>query len=244
MINHAKFPEYDFLAAWALMDEYYPLMMDKDTFLEKAWYGWKQIGNKYSYLHVYEADIPNDGIVEIPDNVESIEVVTTNEYFYNTYLGNSKYESIFFYRDGSLLKKIADLDKPVFQNELVNRLGAFINYELHGSNILHFDKEFAGSEICIVYSGIISDEDCNPMITYKEAEAIAHYVAHVDTRRKAFMGDKNAAALIQMTKKESDIAIAAARIPEQLNENLMDQVFNIKTSFDRKSYNRNLKHRK
>ena len=244
MINHAKFPEYNFMSAWGIMDEYYPLLMDQDTFLEKAWHGWKQIGNKFSYLHVYEAKIPNDGILEIPDNVEAIDVVTSNEHFYNYYINNSRYESMFFYRDGSLLKKLSDLKKPVFQNELSNRLGVDINYELHGSNILHFDTGLEGLEVCIVYTGIISDEDCNPMITYKEAEAMAHYVAYVEIRRKAFMGDKNMAALIQLAKQESDIAIAAATIPEQLNENLMEQVFNTKTSFDRKSYNRNFKFRK
>jgi len=244
MIDSSQFPKYNFFSSWAFLDEMYPMMFDRDTFLEKAWYAWKKIGNKYSYLHVYEAEVPEDGVVEIPDNVETIETVTSNSYFYNDYVNRVSGSSIFIYRNGSQLTQISSLDKPVIDNEIYNKIGPFVNYELHGTNILHFDKSLYGMEVCIIYSGIISDEDCNPMITFKEAEAIAYQVAYVEFRRKASMGDKNASNMIQIARQEADNAMSAATIPEQLSENFNDQVLNEKFSFDRKIYNKNYKFRK
>jgi len=243
MINKSRFPEYNLLTAKAVMDENYSdIKMDDDTFVEKAYYAWKNIGNRFSYLHVYEEDIPDNGELEIPDNVDSIETVTASDYFYNSYV--NQFDNFFFYDNGSLLSSVSEIEKPVFQDERYNKMGPFVNYELHGKNKLHFDKALSGAKICVIYKGIISDEDCLPLINHREAEAIAHQVAYVETRRLARMGDKNMAQFIQIAKQEADTAMARAAIPEEINENLMDQVLNTKTSFDRKSYNRNFKFRK
>ena len=240
MENLAEYPKYTFLHAKAMMDEIYDIDMQEDSFIEKAYMAYKRIGNKYTRYHVYNGIVGVDNKLVIPENVEFIESVNYPTYFTDMLTDNG----LFIYHNGSQL--FTDVDEQ-WSSKFINkskrdRNGRNITYELLNDHTITFPQgDFSGQTVAILYHGLLVDEDCDPLLYYKEVEAIAYYVAFMNFRRLASKGDPVASNMMAMAKQEASIAIAGATIPEQFTQNELDQIMNVNVSMDRKVYNRSYK---
>ena len=92
--------------------------------------------------------------------------------------------------------------------------------------------------VTVVYKGVILDEEGLPSLNYKEVEAIANYCAYVTTNKKAMVTkDKGTFEIAQMLKQEWQRTCDDARTPLYLNQNEMNQLLDVQTSWDRKRFN-------
>jgi len=114
----------------------------------------------------------------------------------------------------------------------------YITYQLKDTKTIAVDIKYAEQEIVMAYTGISVDQDSYPLITRKQANAIAVVCAYNIILKRALRGDQGAANSLTFLKQEVGRMKQAAAIPENITENDIDQVLDAKTSFNRKSYRR------
>jgi len=245
MTNLSDVPTLPFLTAKSIANERCAVTMDEDTFVELGWMAFKELGNVAIINYMYKATVGPDGFTRIAANVELIEAVTTMNIPYETLS-----DSYQLYDSG------IPLSRWFFQQEMLNATsrnfsvqatnmvspGELVGYEwADKEHIVVTNAHLAGSEIFILYKGIMVDDQCLPLLTHKEAMAIGFRVAFYKTERDLFMGKPNAPVILQYVKPESERLLRAASVPEKLNQNQMDNVLDAKTSWDRKGYGRSFK---
>lgn len=242
MENVSKYPEYNFLNAKAVMEELYPIRIPEDKFLEKAYYAWKELPDRHSDYHVFISDVNTNNRINLPENVDYIMNVTYANYFYYNMFGDA---SIFLYRNGSRLTYPSseewshyNIDKSKKDNFRQN-----ITYDLNDGYIEFPQGDLENTKIAILYRGLLVDDNCDPLLYYREVQAVAARVAFYETRYNAMMGVPNTAELLQYLELQSNTTILRAGMPENVTDNQWDQYLNVKTSFDRKSHNKNYKFR-
>ena len=117
--------------------------------------------------------------------------------------------------------------------------GRFARYEQVGDT-LYFDKDYG--TVHILYKGIVLDDESLPYISDKEALAIATYCSMTKMRRDGF--EKRNNDIIQQSQllyQEWLKLCNAARIPEYINQNEMDEILDVNSSWDRKRFGKSYK---
>lgn len=205
----------------------YGIEMSEDDFAELGLNAWNYIGNKTVKLHKYSANIDDETLsVQLPCNADIIEAVTSTQEDYtptkeNTLIIETGIESNKYNTN------------PLYQS------GSYIPYNRIGNN-LYFDKNYG--TVNILYKGVVLDEDGLPEITDKEAIAIATYVAWVQKYKQGLI--TNNAAIINMAnllKADWNRMCDAARVPDYISQNEMDEIINVKFRWDRKGFGRSYK---
>lgn len=205
----------------------YGIEMSEDDFAELGLNAWNYIGNKTVKLHKYLANIDDETLsVQLPCNADIIEAVTSTQEDYtptkeNTLIIETGIESNKYNTN------------PLYQS------GSYIPYNRIGDN-LYFDKNYG--TVNILYKGVVLDEDGLPEITDKEAIAIATYVAWVQKYKQGLI--TNNAAIINMAnllKADWNRMCDAARVPDYISQNEMDEIINVKFRWDRKGFGRSYK---
>ena len=117
--------------------------------------------------------------------------------------------------------------------------GRYVKYERVG-NTLYFDKNYG--TINILYHGVVLDEESLPYITDKEALAIATYCAWVKIRREGLV-TRNSQIIeqSQVIQQEWLKQCSAARVPDYINQNEMNEILDVCSSWDRKRFNKSYK---
>jgi transposase-like protein len=75
-----------------------------------------------------------------------------------------------------------------------------------------------------------------PLLHDKEVAAIAAEVTRRITVRKVFEGQQSAVKVLNYIVQEADRLMAAAKVDEYINDDAIDQILDIKSSYDRKVY--------
>lgn len=242
--EQAALPFYDFMYAKYLLKEYFDITMHEDDYIETAYNIWRDIGNIATAIHGFEFTIPADGVVMLPCNAEFIESVTQGQHWVNYYgehftLFNSDWNmNPNTYLADSLIRNPVRYRLDMQQSHL-HPDGEFLPYTLQGSvgNMsLKFDDKFATYQAVCTYRGIIVDQDNNPLLNRKEAEAIAYKLAMITTQKQAFMRDPSAMSLLPYIKQEAGVKMAAAKIPEHVTQNEWNRILSAMTRHDRKVF--------
>lgn len=244
--NASEYPRYSMFTALTMMNDEYAVEMDDDTFIERAYKIWRAIGNRAQAYHILKAPIDEEQKIWLPGNVEFIENVTSLQMFKDIW-GS---EMIVFsngtitLNEDYLISVITDdiLAKTVLNASRARIEGLYVDYSHNGDHITFKSKDTIGTFMIVLYKGVISDDQALPKITYKESEAIAAGVAFIHYKKLALMGDGSAASMLQMLKDDKDRLIGLARIPDHINNNVMDKILDAQSSFDRKNYNRTYKY--
>jgi len=234
---------YDFMYGKYLLKDFFDITIHEDDYVERAYNIWRDIGNIATAIHAFEFEIGESQTVKLPCNVEFIESVSEGS------AGECPGNVILYHADWNTdpNRYLADAITNPNANKLLidkqdSRLhpeGEFIPYELHGtvgSYSLHFDATRKGLKGVVIYRGICVDDDGNPLLNRKEAEAIAYKMAFIDTQKKAFMGDQAAMNRLQYIKPESGRKMAAAKIPEYISQNQWNRMLSAMTRHDRKVF--------
>ena len=210
-----------------LLDMLYGIEMDDEDIEELGLNAWDKIGNKNTRLYRYKTCIGPDNSITLPCNAVSIESVTTSYEDWNrstNYSDNGNFGSSIVenYIEGGKI-----YSSPYYAS------GKLINYEQVGRT-LYFSHNYG--TLNVLYKGILADEDGLPELTDKEANAIATYIAYVQKYKEGLKTNNTvminlAQSLEQKWLKQCD----QARVT-QLSQNDMNQILDIKTNWDRKSY--------
>jgi len=237
-------PFYDFMYPKFLLKDLYDIDMTPDDYLERAYNVFRAIGNIAVGVHSFSFTVDSTKKVKLPCNCEFIEAVSSDE---NPLM---REEELVIYSSNSNISPNAYLADIVSNEELrriiipqssnLHPTGQLVPYNLEHKH-LHFNDEQIGARCVCIYRGVLVDDQDNPLLFRKEAEAIAAKLAFVHTQKQVFMRDPAAANILAYIKPESERLMAAAKIPEYISQNQWDRILAAKVRNDRKVFNRSFK---
>lgn len=201
-----------FLTAKARMKSRYGIDMELDEFIEKAYYIWRSIGNIATNQKTVDALIPDDNIITLPSDCETLDSVRLKH--------KLEYDSGY---DSSGIK--------------TEEKEALLNYVRVGDKAIKITSiGVEGLDIVIEYSAISADADGLPMINDPEVEAIAANVARQKAEIDLFRNITGADKTLQYIAPIADRLLVAARNDEKISDDGLNKILDIKTSWDRKSF--------
>lgn len=189
--------------------------------------------------------VNSEGNILLPCNVNTIDAVTT-EHMAKKVFSTRVVMSMENVDNTDTYYKMERIKNALIGREWRPGLGGFlgsgyISYQLNGK-YLNISNLYAGKKVGVAYTGITSDLEGYPLITRKQANAIAAVCARVICVRGANKGDKALASMVEFYTGTSGRLVQAASIPEDFTDNELDEVLNCMTSFNRKSYKRPTKY--
>ena len=208
---------------------------DMDTLIEIGLVAYGFIGNKNTKL---SADIVNvdqkTGLVKIPCKADLIEAITYPKAEDWSYTSNVKN-----FGDWNTLNIEQYIERSKQSVDPLYISGRFIKYRREGDYIYVNDKV---DQVCILYHTEQLDEDDLPLINDKEAIAIADYIAYTIKYKEALRSNNQAVfQMAQTIKKQWQIHCDAARVPEYVSQNEMDDLLEITSSHNKKVHGRSYK---
>lgn len=225
----------NFHYAISLAQTLYDVEGDDEDLEEIGLVAYNFIGNKNTRLHKVILDVNcDDGSIQLPCNVDIIEAVTYCGPEDWNYTSNTKEYGDF---QSSYTENYIE-SKKAFLNPLYIS-GKYVEYKKVG-NTLYVNKGLG--KVIVLYHEVLLDEDGLPEINDKEAIAIAEYIASVYTYKKAIKtNNQNLLKLSQDLKRQWLFHCDAARVPEHVSQEEMDQILNVQSSWGRKMYNKSYK---
>jgi hypothetical protein len=98
------------------------------------------------------------------------------------------------------------------------------------------------NEVIILYKGFVADEDGLPFLNAKEVDAIAAFCSYSNLFKAGIVTrDSATLQLSQLMEQKWKNLCTQARVPEYLNQNEMDEILNVATSWDRKRFGKSFK---
>lgn len=219
---------------YGLVETLYGITPNESNFEDIVMNGWSYINNKHTRLYRYVADADENGVLDLPCNVDVIESVhipmpdakmTSNKTVFN------EINTLFTEGYIDAWKRLED---PYWTR------GKLVKYD-EGNNQLFFARPY--KNIMVVYHGIIADEETGlPLVTDKEIKALAAYVAYASLYREGIQKRNPDIIQFAQTIYADWLKLCnAARIPEHLSQNEMNSILDVKTRWDRKQYGRSYK---
>lgn len=188
--------------------------------------------------------VDSAGYIKVPCNLDAIVAITTMETAKEIFSDRTlqEDESASMYADDEYIKKQAIATSIGFGQipgiAPANSAG-YIPYSIDSvHNRIYVGNKHANKNVALAYTGVTTDLDGFPMITRKQANAIAAVCARIICMRGANRGDKYLISLIELYVGISARLVQAASMPENISDNDLDAMLDCKTSFNRKSVNR------
>lgn len=209
-------------------------LSDSETLIEIALIALNKIGlhNTRLYRYVVDVDCSNKQI-ELPCNCDVIESVN---YFYEDWnrttndTPNGDFRSQF---TESYIEGLKEYQDPLYQN------GKYVKFERIGDTII-FDRAYG--PIQILYKGVEIDDEGLPYINEKQKDAIACYIAYIQKFKEGMRThNPNIIQESQLLNQRWLQLCDAARVSEYITQNEMNEILDVKTSFNRKIYNKSYK---
>lgn len=207
---------------------------DMDTLIEIGLVAYGFIGNKNTQLKAEIVNVDKSGLVKIPCKTDLIEAITY------PYLEDWSYTSnIKNYGDINTLNIEQYIEKSKLSRDPLYISGRFVKYRREGDYIYVTEPI---EQVCVLYHTEQLDEDDLPLITDKEAIAIADYIAYTVKYKEALRSNNQAVfQMAQTIKKQWQIHCDAARVPDYVNQNEMNDLLEIVSSHNRKVHGRSYK---
>lgn len=208
---------------------------DMDTLIEIGLIAHNAIGNKNTSLKVEIVSVDQkSGLVKVPCKADLIEAITYPNAEDWSYTSNVKNHG-----DYNTLNIEQYIEKSKQSVDPLYISGRFVKYRREGNYIYVSDKV---EQVCVLYHTEQLDEDDLPLINDKEALAIADYIAYTIKYKEALRSNNQAAfQMAQTIKKQWQIHCDAARVPEYVNQNEMNDLLEVVSSANRKVHGRSFK---
>lgn len=217
--------------AYGLAETLYGTNISEGQFEEIALIAWERINRKHSRLHKYTTDVI-DGKIILPCNVDRIEAVTIN-------INDAQVSDPIndFNWDNILIEDDIEADKV--NKSAYYPTGKYVKYQL-GNGELYFEKNY--NNVTILYHGFLVDEEGLPLVNEKEIQAIAAYVAYASLYKEGLKKRDTGLVQLSQTINADWLRLCnAARIPDYIDQNKMDEILDVKTCWDRKKYGKSYK---
>lgn len=225
----------NFRYALTLAQTLYDVEGDSDTLIDIGLVAHNFIGNKFTQLHKELLDVNcEDGSIQLPCDVDMIEAVTYCGMEDWNYTDNTKPNGDIssLYTENYIESQKAFLDPHYIS-------GKFVKYRKVGDK-LYVNKGLG--KVQVLYHSLILDEDGLPAINDKEAIAIAEYIAYVTKYKEAIRtNNQNVLRMAQELKQQWLFHCDAARVPEHVSQNEMDQILNALTAAGWKTHGKSFK---
>lgn len=218
--------------AYGLAETLYGASVTSDDFEELALNAWELINNKHTRLYSYIGDTECKEL-KLPCNVSVIESVhipiedakVTGPHFNG------------FDNGGAFTERYVEHFK--WNTDPLYSSGKLIKYREEDGTLV-FSRDYRG--VKVVYHGVIVDEEGLPLVTSKEMRAIAAYVAYMSMYKKSLVNrDATAFQFAQTLKEDWLRSCNAARVPDHLSLNDMNDILEVRVRWDRKQYGKSLK---
>ena len=208
---------------------------DMDTLIEIGLVAYNFIGNKNTQL---VADIVNvdmrTGLVNLPCKADLVEAITYPKIEDWNYTSNTKN-----FGDFNTLNVEQYIERSKQSVDPLYVSGRLIKYRREGNYIYVNEKV---DVVCVLYHTEQLDEEDLPLINDKEAIAIADYIAYTIKYKEALRSNNsNVFQMAQTIKKQWLLHCDAARVPEYVNQNEMNDLLEIASSYNRKVHGRSFK---
>ena len=208
---------------------------DMDTLIEIGLIAHNAIGNKNTSLKAEIVSVDQkSGLVKVPCKADLIEAITYPNAEDWSYTSNVKNHG-----DYNTLNIEQYIEKSKQSVDPLYISGRFVKYRREGNYIYVNDKV---EQVCVLYHTEQLDEDDLPLINDKEALAIADYIAYTIKYKEALRSNNQAVfQMAQIIKKQWQIHCDAARVPEYVNQNEMNDLLEVMSSANRKVHGRSFK---
>lgn len=210
-----------------LLDQLYGIDLEDEDLEEIGLIGWNLIKNKDIRLYQFRACVDSENSITLPCNAISVESVTTSYEDWNRVTNYSEQGDFrtAFIENHIEAEKI--YSSPYYQS------GKLVPYN-QVENTLYFSRNYG--VLNILYKGIVADEDGLPRLSDEEALAIATYIAYVQKYKEGLRTNNtvmiNLASNLQGNwLKQCD----QARVTK-LSQNDMNEILNVKDSWNRHYY--------
>ena len=229
--------QYPFKTAFTQIRELYGLELNPDEFETLGIIAWDKIGNKNFRWYLYETEPQQNAAgeyyIDLPCNCDIIEAVTADYEDYQkttptTLAGNNQNGWIEGY-----------IESRKYNTGFGYSSGKYIKYTREG-NTLHLADKFR--IVHVLYKGVIVDEEGLPFLNEKEIDAVAAYCAYAnDFKTARLTRDQFTFQMAQVTEQKWKSLCTQARVPDYINQNEMDEILNVQTSWDRKRFGKSFK---
>lgn len=221
-----------------LLSMLYDIEIEDEEYEEIGLLAWEYIGNKNVKLYKLCAKIDpcDNNSVTLPCNAYvnggEVEAVTTSYEDWERSTNTTNWGDV----NSAFVENRNEFYK--FYNGPYYLSGKFLKYEQVGDK-LYFDRDYG--TVNILYKGVLLDDEGLPEITNKEAMAIATYVAYYMKYKEGLK--TNNAQLIQIAntlKAEWLKQCDQARVT-YLNQNDMNTILDVKSSWNRHTFGKSYK---
>lgn len=215
-----------------LLDQLYGMELNEEDLEELGLIAWESIGNKNTRLYKYTTCIDSDNSITLPCNTSSVEAVTISFEDWNrttnySDTGDSNSAYVENYIEGHNI-----YSSPYYIS------GKLINYEING-DVLYFSRNYGS--VNILYKGIFSDEDGLPYLTDKEAKAIATFIAYTQKYKEGLKTNNTVMINLAQNLEQKWLKYCDQARVSKLSQNDMNQILNIKNSWNRHNYGMSFK---
>lgn len=228
---------FSFHTAYTQARELYGLELNPDEFESIGIIAWDKIGNKQVRLYVYQVVPTQNSLgewyVDLPCNVDIIEAVTAD---YEDYQKTSNKNLAGITPNGWIESYI---ESRKFNTGSLYIPGKYVKYRQEGNTLFLSDKF---DLIYILYKGVIVDEEGLPYLNSKEVDAIAAFCTYVnDFKQARVTKDQATFQMAQVMEQKWKMLCTQARVPMYINQNEMDEILNVSSSWDRKRFGKSFK---
>jgi hypothetical protein len=242
----AKARHLPFMTASTRLNDRFGISYDDDTFIERAYFIWREIGNIAVDLKVANITIGMDLIVTLPQDCEFVRSLTTTD-FKDDRSGGGSFGDYKYTPKGRMPGVKPDpattsVEANVRASDSMVA-GESISYKTYDGYLKLESPVMAGRYAALVYNSIVTGEDGLPLLNDIEVEAIAVTLALREAEKELFRSGAGfntrtgqAAPLVTYLKAESDRLMVAAKAPEKLSDDGLDKMLDVQTSFGRKVF--------
>ena len=207
---------------------------DMDTLIEIGLIAYGFIGNKSTQLKAEIVNVNKNGLVKLPCKVDLIEAITYPNVEDWNYTSNVKNFGDF---NSFNIEQYIERSKQSIDPLYIS--GHYVKYRREGDYI-YVNEPI--EQVCVLYHTEQLDEDDLPLINDKEAIAIADYIAYTVKYKEALRSNNSAVfQMAQTIKKQWMIHCDAARVPEYVSQNEVNDLLDVTSSHNRKVHGRSYK---
>lgn len=208
---------------------------DMDTLIEIGLVAYNFIGNKNTHLSAEIVNVDSrTGVVKLPCKADLVEAITYPSGEDWNYTSNTKN-----FGDFNSLNVEQYIEKSKQSIDPLYISGKFVKYRREG-NYIYVNEKI--DSVCVLYHTETLDEDDLPLINDKEAVAIADYIAYTVKYKEALRSNNSAVfQMAQTIKRQWLIHCDAARVPEYVSQNEMNDLLEVFSSHNRKVHGRSYK---
>lgn len=207
---------------------------DMDTLIEIGLVAYGFIGNKNTELKAEIVNVNKNGLVKLPCKADLVEAITYPKVEDWNYTSNVKNFGDF---NSFNVEQYIERSKQSIDPLYIS--GHYVKYRREGDYI-YVNEPI--EQVCVLYHTEQLDEDDLPLINDKEAIAIADYIAYTVKYKEALRSNNSAVfQMAQTIKKQWMIHCDAARVPEYVSQNEVNDLLDVMSSHNRKVHGRSYK---